>query len=49
MVLSWETSPDCTPDEYAVYRPDMDVHGARMAHISTVDGSTPPYTDGKCS
>ncbi|MYH41492.1 MAG: hypothetical protein F4150_07010, partial [Chloroflexi bacterium] len=25
IVLSWEASPDCTPDEYAVYRRDMDV------------------------
>ena len=45
VVLSWEASPDCTPDEYAVYRRDMDVEGARMVKIDTVDGSTLTYTD----
>lgn len=46
MVLSWETSPECVPDEYAVYRRDMDVEGRHMTHIATVDGSTRPSTDG---
>ncbi|MYE32456.1 MAG: hypothetical protein F4X80_07390, partial [Chloroflexi bacterium] len=45
VVLTWEASPDCTPDEYAVYRRDMDVEGARMTKIDTVDGSTLTYTD----
>ena len=45
VVLTWEASPDCTPDEYAVYRRDMDVQGARMTHIATVDGLTLTYTD----
>ena len=37
VVLTWQASPDCTPDQYAVYRRDMDVAGARMARIATVD------------
>ena len=45
VVLSWEVPPDCTPDEYAVYRRDMDVEGARMAKIDTVDGDVLTYTD----
>ncbi len=45
VVLTWQASLDCTPDTYAVYRRDMDVEGARMVRIATVDGSTPTYTD----
>ena len=45
VVLTWEASPDCTPDEYAVYRRDMDVTGARMTKIDSVDGSVLTYTD----
>ncbi|MCY3887247.1 MAG: cadherin domain-containing protein [Chloroflexi bacterium] len=45
VVLTWEASPDCTPDEYAVYRRDMDVEGARMTKIDSVDGSVLTYTD----
>ncbi|MYK35447.1 MAG: hypothetical protein F4045_10215, partial [Chloroflexi bacterium] len=45
VVLSWEASPDCTPDEYAVYRRDMDVEGARMVKIDTVAGDVLTYTD----
>ena len=45
VVLTWEASPDCTPDEYAVYRREMEVEGARMALLATVDGSTLTYTD----
>lgn len=45
VVLSWEASPDCTPDEYAVYRRDMDVEGSRMTKIDSVDGETLTYTD----
>ncbi|MCY3647902.1 MAG: cadherin domain-containing protein [Chloroflexi bacterium] len=45
VVLTWEASPDCTPDEYAVYRRDMDVQGARMTKIDSVDGSVLTYTD----
>ncbi|MYE46664.1 MAG: hypothetical protein F4X25_07920, partial [Chloroflexi bacterium] len=45
VVLGWEASPYCTPDEYAVYRRDMDVEGARMALIATVDGDVLTYTD----
>ena len=45
VVLTWEASPDCTPDEYAVYRRDMDVEGARMTRIDSVAGSVLTYTD----
>ena len=45
VVLTWEASPDCTPDEYAVYRRDMDVEGARMTKIDSVNGSVLTYTD----
>ncbi|MDE2669256.1 MAG: cadherin domain-containing protein, partial [Chloroflexota bacterium] len=45
VVLTWEASPDCTPDEYAVYRRDMDVSGSRMTKIDSVDGSVLTYTD----
>ncbi|MDE2934771.1 MAG: cadherin domain-containing protein [Chloroflexota bacterium] len=45
VVLTWEASTECTPDEYAVYRRDMDVAGARMTKIDSVDGSVLTYTD----
>ena len=45
VVLNWEAPADCTPDEYAVYRRDMDVLGARMVKIDSVDGSVLTYTD----
>ena len=45
VVLNWEAPADCTPDEYAVYRRDMDVQGARMVKIDSVDGSVLTYTD----
>ncbi|MDE2745934.1 MAG: SwmB domain-containing protein [Chloroflexota bacterium] len=45
VVLTWEASGECTPDEYAVYRRDMDVAGARMTKIVSVDGDTLTYTD----
>ena len=45
VVLTWEASPDCTPDAYAVYRRDMDVAGARMVKIDSVDGGVLSYSD----
>ena len=45
VVLNWEAPADCTPDEYAVYRRDMDVEGARMVKIDSVDGNVLTYTD----
>ena len=46
VVLTWQAPADCTPDEYAVYRRDMDVQGARMTKIDSVDGNAVSYTDG---
>ncbi|MYJ01563.1 MAG: hypothetical protein F4102_04625, partial [Chloroflexi bacterium] len=45
VVLTWEASGECTPDEYAVYRRDMDVEGSRMTKIASVDGEVLTYTD----
>ncbi len=45
VVLNWVASPDCTPDEHALYRRDMDVEGSRMTKIDTVDGDVLSYTD----
>ncbi|MYB21710.1 MAG: hypothetical protein F4Y29_04160 [Chloroflexi bacterium] len=45
VVLNWEASGECTPDEYAVYRRDMDVEGSRMTKIASVDGDVLTYTD----
>ena len=44
ILLTWEASI-CTPDEYAVYRRDMDEDGSRMRLFATVDGASPGYTD----
>ncbi|MYD53277.1 MAG: hypothetical protein F4W96_03070 [Chloroflexi bacterium] len=45
VVLTWESSGECTPDEYAIYRRDMDVEGSRMTKIDSVDGDVLTYTD----
>ena len=45
VVLNWEASGECVPDEYAVYRRDMDVEGSRMTRIAGVDGDVLTYTD----
>ncbi|MYJ93754.1 MAG: hypothetical protein F4038_12005, partial [Chloroflexi bacterium] len=45
VVLSWESSGECTPDEYAIYRRDMDVEGSRMTKIDSVNGDVLTYTD----
>ena len=44
IVLTWEAS-SCTPDEYALYRRNMDEDGSRMRLFATVDGATLSYTD----
>ena len=45
VVLTWESSGECTPDEYAIYRRDMDVEGSRMTKIASVDGDVLTHTD----
>ncbi|MCY3918285.1 MAG: cadherin domain-containing protein [Chloroflexi bacterium] len=45
VVLTWQASPDCTPDVYEVHRRDMDVDGSRMTKIDSVDGGVLTYTD----
>jgi len=45
VVLNWEASGECTPDEYAIHRRDMDVSGSRMTKIDSVDGDVLTYTD----
>ena len=44
IVLTWEAS-SCTPDEYALYRRNMDEAGSRMRLFATVDGASLSYTD----
>ena len=44
IVLTWDAS-SCTPDEYAVYRRNMDEDGSRMRPFATVDGATLGYAD----
>ena len=44
ILLTWEAS-SCTPDEYALYRRNMDEDGSRMRLFATVDGATLSYTD----
>ena len=44
IVLTWDAS-SCTPDEYAVYRRNMDEDGSRMGLFAAVDGATPGYSD----
>ena len=44
IVLTWDAS-SCTPDEYAVYRRNMDEDGSRMRLFATVDGATLSYSD----
>ena len=44
ILLTWEVS-SCTPDEYALYRRNMDEDGSRMRLFATVDGATLSYTD----
>ena len=44
IVLTWDAS-SCTPDEYAVYRRNMDEAGSRMRLFATVDGATLSYAD----
>ncbi|MXY80260.1 MAG: hypothetical protein F4Y94_11430, partial [Chloroflexi bacterium] len=45
VVLTWQASPDCTPDVYEIHRRDMDVDGSRMTKIDSVDGDVLTYTD----
>ncbi|MYD72911.1 MAG: fibronectin type III domain-containing protein, partial [Chloroflexi bacterium] len=45
VVLTWESSGECTPDEYAIYRRDMDVESSRMTKIDSVNGDVLTYTD----
>ena len=44
IVLTWDAS-SCTPDEYALYRRNMDEDGSRMRLFATVDGATLTYAD----
>ena len=44
IVLTWDPS-SCTPDEFAVYRRNMDEDGSKMRLFATVDGASLGYTD----
>ena len=44
ILLTWEAS-SCAPDEYAVYRRNMDEDGSKMRLFATVDGASLGYTD----
>ena len=44
IVLTWDAA-SCTPDEYAVYRRNMDEEGSKMRLFATVDGASLGYTD----
>ena len=44
ILLNWEAS-SCTPDEYAVYRRNMDEDGSKMRLFASVDGASLGFTD----